>query len=154
MSASRTSAAASHADRTYHGGCFCGTVQIAVSGQPKAAGFCHCTSCRTWSAAPVNAFTLWDPADVRIVRGSEQVGTFNKTPHSARKWCKACGGHVLTEHPGMGLIDVYAATIPAYPFEPVLHVNYQESVMHVHDGLPKLKDMPKEMGGSGTVLPE
>ena len=50
--------------------------------------------------------------------------------------------------------DVYAATIPGLPFKPALHVNYQESVLQIRDGLPKMKDMPKEMGGSGETLPE
>jgi hypothetical protein len=27
-------------------------------------------------------------------------------------------------------------------------------VLKIKDGLPKLKDFPKEMGGSGAVLPE
>jgi hypothetical protein len=30
---------------------------------------------------------------------------------SIRRWCKACGGHVLTEHPNLGLTDVYAAEL-------------------------------------------
>jgi hypothetical protein len=54
----------------------------------------------------------------------------------------------------MGLIDVYAAIIPDLPFQPGVHVHYQETVLHLHDGLVKLKDMPKEMGGSGDILPE
>jgi hypothetical protein len=33
-------------------------------------------------------------------------------------------------------------------------VNYQETVMRVHDGLPKLKDLPSEMGGTGEAIPE
>jgi hypothetical protein len=32
-----------------------------------------------------------------------------------------------------------------------VHVNYQESKLHISDGLPKLKDLPKEMGGSGAL---
>ena len=52
----------------------------------------------------------------------------------------------------MGLTDVYAAVIKGFAFRPQLHVHYGESVVHVHDGLPKQKDMPKEMGGSGTTL--
>ena len=52
------------------------------------------------------------------------------------------------------LVDVYAATIPDFPFKPGLHVNYQETVLHVRDGLPKMKDFPAEMGGSGETLPE
>ena len=54
----------------------------------------------------------------------------------------------------MGLTDVYAAVIKDFPFEPHLHVHYGESVVHVRDGLPKQKDVPKEMGGSGTLLAE
>ena len=54
----------------------------------------------------------------------------------------------------MGLIDVYAAVIPDFPFRPAVHVNYQEATLRILDGLPKLKDFPAEMGGSGETLPE
>jgi len=47
-----------------------------------------------------------------------------------------------------------AATIPEFPFKPGLHVNYAEKVLTLKDGLPKFKDMPKEMGGSGVLLAE
>jgi hypothetical protein len=33
-------------------------------------------------------------------------------------------------------------------------VNYQETVLRIRDGLPKLKDLPSEMGGSGVAIPE
>jgi hypothetical protein len=141
-------------DKTYQGSCFCGAVQLTVTGQPAAMGFCHCTSCRSWSAGPVNAFTLWAPDAVKITRGADAIGTYNKTPVSFRKWCTRCGGHVLTDHPTFGLVDVFAATIPDFPFQPVLHVHYGESVLPIKDGLPKQKDMPAEMGGSGTLLAE
>jgi len=140
--------------RSVDGSCFCGTVQIVLRGEPVAMGYCHCDSCRRWSASPVNAFTLWKPDAVRVIRGAEQVGTYNKTPRSFRKWCKVCGGHILTEHPQLGLIDVYAATIPDFAFTAGVHVNYQETVLQMRDGLPKLKDYPKEMGGSGLSVPE
>ena len=63
-------------------------------------------------------------------------------------------GHIFNQHPEMGLTDVYAAVLPQLPFQPGVHVNYQESVLHVRDGLPKMKDMPAEMGGSGDTLAE
>lgn len=140
--------------RLYKGSCFCGAVELTVSGAPAAMGYCHCEDCRHWSAGPVNAFTLWSPDAVRITRGADNVGTYNKTPHSYRKWCKTCGGHLFTEHPGMNLTDVYAAIIPDLPYAPALHVHYQRSVLPIRDGLPKMKDVPAEMGGSGDVLPE
>ena len=54
----------------------------------------------------------------------------------------------------MGLVDIYAAMLPQLKFAPALHVNYQETVLRIRDGTPKLQDMPKEMGGSGAVLAE
>jgi hypothetical protein len=35
-----------------------------------------------------------------------------------------------------------------------VHVHYQESVLPIRDGVPKLRDLPKEMGGSGQAVPE
>jgi hypothetical protein len=134
--------------------CFCGEVKFQVTGAPEAMGYCHCESCRHWSAGPVNAFTLWKPESLRVTQGAGSVGGYNKTPISYRKWCTRCGGHLFTEHPTMGLVDIYAAMLPELKFEPALHVNYQETVLRIHDGKPKMKDMPKEMGGSGVVLPE
>ena len=138
----------------HKGSCFCGAVELTLTGAPDAMGYCHCNSCRHWSAGPVNAFTLWKPDAVKVTKGAENLGTYNKTERSLRRWCKTCGGHLLTEHPGMGLTDVYAAVIKDFAFDPHLHVHYGESVVHIKDGLPKQKDMPKEMGGSGTILPE
>lgn len=143
-----------HGEKTYHGSCFCGAVQFTVAGEPAAMGYCHCESCRSWSAAPVNAFTLWKPDAVRVTRGAEHIGTYNKTPRSSRKWCKTCGGHLFTDHPHWGLIDVYAGVIPEFPYRAAVHVNYQETTLHLFDGLPKMKDLPKEMGGSGALLAE
>jgi hypothetical protein len=44
--------------------------------------------------------------------------------------------------------------IPGLEYKPAVHVNYQETVLRVKDGLPKMKDFPQEMGGSGVALPE
>lgn len=138
----------------YKGQCFCGAVEIEVTGECAGAGYCHCESCRSWSAGPVNAFTLWKTDDVKVTRGEENVGVYNKTERSYRKWCTSCGGHLMTEHPQWGLIDVFAATIPDFPFQAGVHVNYAQTVLPMKDGLPKLKDFPAELGGSGEVVPE
>ncbi|WP_447890814.1 GFA family protein [Pseudomonas hormoni] len=141
-------------ERSYKGSCFCGAVELTVSGEPVGMGYCHCESCRHWSAGPVNAFTLWKPDAVQVTRGADNIGTYNKTSRSYRKWCKTCGGHLFTEHPEIGLIDVYAAVIPDLAYSPGVHVHYQETVLRIKDGLPKLKDVPKELGGSGINVDE
>jgi len=137
---------------THKGACFCGAVEIEVAGDPEAMGYCHCNSCRSWSAGPVNAFTLWKPEAVTVTKGAEKIGRFMKTENSGRQFCTECGGHIMTDHPTMGLIDVYAATIPSLDFQPALHVNYAEKVLPMKDGLPKFRDMPAEAGGSGEML--
>ena len=139
---------------SHKGECFCGAVQMEVSGEPEAMGYCHCRSCRSWSGGPVNAFTLWKPDSVRVTTGAEHVATFQKTEISQRQYCSKCGGHLMTNHPTLGLVDVFAATLPTLTFSPGVHVNYAETVLPMRDGLPKLKDFPKEFGGSGDVVPE
>jgi hypothetical protein len=138
----------------YQGSCFCGAVRFTVTGEPDAMGYCHCESCRAWSAAPGNAFTLWKPDAVQITQGAENISTYSKTPLSFRKWCTTCGGHVFTEHPAWGVTDVYAAVIPDFPYQAGIHVNYEETKLQMKDGLPKMKDLPKEMGGSGVSVQE
>jgi hypothetical protein len=91
---------------------------------------------------------------VRITKGKENVATFQKTAFSRRQFCTKCGGHLLAEHPTVELVDVFAATLPTLDFAPGVHVNYAETVLPMPDGLPKLKDFPKELGGSGDIMPE
>jgi hypothetical protein len=136
------------------GSCFCGAVELEVTGSPVAMGYCHCSSCRSWSGAPVNAFTLWKPQAVKVTSGAEHVATYQKTELSARPSCNKCGGHLMTNHPPLGLVDVYAATIPTLTFAPGVHVNYAETVLPMRDGLPKLRDFPAELGGSGEAVAE
>ena len=138
----------------YKGTCFCGAVEITVEGDAVGQGYCHCASCRSWSAGPVNAFTLWKPEAVKVTKGGDNVGVFHKSERSYRKWCKRCGGHLLTDHPQWGLVDVYAATIPSFPFKAGVHVNYEDTVLRMRDGLPKLKGFPPDLGGTGEALPE
>ncbi len=149
-------------EKTNHiGSCFCGDVEFTLSGEPEAMAYCHCDSCRHWSAGPVSAFTLWKPDSIKLISGMDNIDAFDKNPgtndeslKSIRKRCKTCGGHLYTEHPGMGLIDVPSAVIKNFAFKPAFHVHYQETVQPMRDGLPKFKDLPAEAGGSGEELAE
>ena len=141
-------------DQTRKSGCFCGAVQVEITGEPTVMAFCHCGSCRGWLGAPIHAATLWPTANVNVVKGADQLGLFKKTEASHRQFCKACGAPVLVRHPAMGLTDVPAGAVSGLAFKPTLHVHYGEKVLSVRDGLPKFKDFPKDFGGSGDTLPE
>jgi hypothetical protein len=139
---------------THTGECFCGAVKIEVTGAPEAMGYCHCASCRSWSAGPVNAFSLWKDGTVKVTKGKEFLGSYSGTERSDRQFCTKCGGHLMTYHPHWHLMDVYAATLPSLAFKPGVHVNYAETVLPMKDGLPKLRDFPAELGGTGQVVAE
>lgn len=136
----------------YKASCFCGTVELEVTGKPAFVGYCHCRDCQAWSAAPINAFSLWKSNSVRITKGEADIGTFHKTENSYRKFCKVCGGHLMTEHPRMRLVDVYANLLQGFTHEPTMHANYGSKMVSVRDGLPKFQDLPAELGGSGETL--
>lgn len=135
----------------HHGTCFCGAVGVGASGEPIDMGYCHCNSCRTYSGAPFVAFTIW-PADRVEVTG--EVGSYDKAGTSERVFCARCGGHLLLRHPHLGLTDVRAAILPSVAFAPQSHLNYAERVMPIRDGLPKFRDLPAAIGGSGELIAE
>ena len=89
-----------------------------------------------------------------MTSGADHVATFQKTEFSQRQYCAKCGGHLMTRHPDLGLVDVFIATIPSLTFIPGVHVNYAETVLPIRDGLTKLRDFPAEFGGSGEAITE
>ena len=139
-----------NSEEACRGSCFCGAVQLTIRGEPAGMGYCHCESCRRWSAGPVNAFNLWKPEAVQITRGADNTSTYGRSTHSYRRWCKTCGGHIFTEHPGMELTDVHAAAILDFPYHTGVHVHYHRSKMRIEDRLSGLKRAPREMRGSGV----
>lgn len=102
----------------------------------------------------MRGFTLWPQDAVKVTRGEDQLKGYNKTDFSDRRHCANCGGQVLIFHPSIGLTDVHSEMLPTLAFAPALHVNYQERTLAVRDGLPKLKDFPAELGGSGESVAE
>jgi hypothetical protein len=141
-------------DKSHIGTCFCGAVTVEVTGVPLEMGYCHCSSCRLHSGAPVSAYVLCKQDDVKITKGAQFVSRYKKTEMSNRHFCKKCGGHVLVTHPALGLTHVYPANFPTLTFEPTVHLNYAETALPMKDGLPKLRDFPAAAGGSGEILPE
>src|SRR3989442_4855965 len=99
-------------EKSFKGQCFCGAVTIVVTGDPEGAGYCHCATCRSWSAGPVNAFTLWKPEAVKVTNGEDQIGEYHNDQPGYRQWREVCRGHLVTRHPARGFVDVDAATTP------------------------------------------
>ena len=115
------------------GTCFCGAVGIEISGAPEAMGYCHCSSCRSWSGGPVNAFSLWKPEAVRIASGAEHVATFQKTALSQRRTAKNAAG-TSDRYPPIGW-STYSPPRP-HPLRAGRSRRYAETVLPMRDILP------------------
>jgi len=138
----------------YKGSCFCGAVEVQVTGPSVIEGYCHCKDCRAWSATPITAYALWPADQTEFTKGQDKVVTYSKTGSAHRQHCSDCGSLLATSMPGAGLMDVYPLRLEGRAFEPKGHVNYASRVMDVKDGLPKFTDLPAEAGGSGTMIEE
>lgn len=134
--------------------CACGAVEVELSGEPIVQCYCHCEDCRDWLGAPVHAATGWPAAQVKYVKGEDNVIVYKRTELSHRKSCKTCGGAVLFDHPEIGVIDVLASNIDGFAFKPAFHIFYGERMIDLKDGLPKYRNAPEAMGGDGQSMAE
>jgi hypothetical protein len=139
---------------THSGTCHCGAVEIEAQGPPLDMGFCHCEQCRLYSGAPIAGFTLYKAENVKVTKGAELLGLYKNSEISDRRFCTRCGSHVTVDHPTLGLTDIRGALPPTLAFKPTVHLNYEETILRVKDGLPKLRDFPTAIGGSGQEMPE
>lgn len=74
------------------GGCLCGAVRYAFTGQPGAAGWCHCRMCQRSSGAPAQTYVLLPAAGFRYVSGEPTV--YRSSGHGERRFCPACGSQI------------------------------------------------------------
>ncbi len=98
------------------GGCLCGRVRIAVSGEPYRVGVCHCLDCRKHSGAPFQTVAIF-PEDAVSIAGEASC-------FEGRYFCPTCGSRVLGKGDGVpGLMLVCAGTLddPAL-FEPTADI--------------------------------
>jgi len=93
------------------GGCQCGSVRYAVSGDPMHVAICHCIDCRKSSGAPMVAWAMFTADQFALTQG--EVTTFNSSGASMRNFCPRCGtGLFFTNQDNLpGIIDVQAATL-------------------------------------------
>ena len=74
---------------TIEGGCRCGAVRYAATGQPSKVCYCHCDSCRMATAAPVAVNVMYEEADFRFTRGQPRL--YESSPGVQRGFCATCG---------------------------------------------------------------
>ena len=126
----------------YEGYCLCGQITIQVTGPPVTTGYCHCKTCRTWHAAPVNAYASWPNEAVRITDGEGLLENY-RGRRSNRHWCRHCGSGLLNRLDN-GRTVVYAMILAesGYVHEASCHIHCDEAVLDLQDGIPKYTGWP------------
>lgn len=132
--------------------CYCGDCKIVCEGQPIDQACCHCIDCRRWGGASFQSAKLFPVDKVKVISGSFLSKPQAGDDSQERKSCAKCGGAVLSDMKMMQMIMVPAGLFETEPFTPNFHIMYASRIMDVKDGLPKFKDWPAEMGGSGERL--
>ena len=116
------------------GACFCGAVELEVTGAPEAHGLLPLRIVPLVVGRPVNAFTLWKPENVKVTKGADKIGHFQKSDRQRSPVLHGLRRPSADDHPLWNLTDVFAATIPGVEFKPGVHVNYAETVLPMKDG--------------------
>ena len=94
-----------------NGGCLCGKVRLAASGQPLRIGICHCLDCRKHSGSLFGALAIYEASAVVI--------TGETRNHAGRHFCPQCGSSVFSISGdeieiGLGALDAPDQFEPSY----------------------------------------
>lgn len=124
------------------GGCFCGAVRYRIEGEPVDAGMCHCRVCQRSTGAPVVAWGSWDAT--RFVWLSGEPQTLQSSPEGQRRFCGACGTHLLfwtADEPelvdvNLVTLDEPAAVAPSYHIWTASRISWFDTA----DALPRFPD--------------
>lgn len=103
--------------KTFTGGCLCGSVQYKVSGAVLRFYHCHCRRCRNASGTG-HATNIMVKADaVDWLKGESLLGYY-KVPDAERffnQFCKQCGGPLPRGMPEHSMVVIPAGTLDNDP---------------------------------------
>ncbi len=88
----------SDAGKTYSGGCMCGAVRYAASGEPFSVTHCHCHSCRKHNGGPVVTLAGFKSGQVSFSGTERKI--YESSPGVGRAFCGNCGTPLTWEGDG------------------------------------------------------
>ena len=95
------------------GGCLCGRVRYALSGDPAFSGVCHCRNCQRYTGSAFEAVTAFPTASVAVqgeLRTYQDTGDSGKPVY--RRFCPNCGSGLLADAEALnGLTLVLVGTL-------------------------------------------
>ena len=77
-------------ERTAFGGCLCGAVRLAATGEPYRVGICHCLDCRKHHGALFFAAAIFPQVAVTVNGDTRD--------YKGRHFCPICGSSVFARY--------------------------------------------------------
>ena len=130
------------------GGCYCGAVRYAVSGDPLFKGQCHCRECQYISGGHPNVVMGMPESGFAYSTGGPKQFRRKDLPNAVtREFCAECGTHLLTRAPGVPgavLLKVGTFDQPGVFGGPqmIIFTIDKQSFHHVPEGVPAFERVP------------
>jgi len=130
------------------GGCYCGALRFAASGDPAFKAQCHCRECQYFSGGHPNVVMAFPEAGFSYTKGAPK--SFRRsdldTPVS-REFCADCGTQILARAPGLpGMVILKVGTLddPSVFDAPQMAIFLvdKQSFHHVPEGVPTFERVP------------
>ena len=127
------------------GGCFCGAIRYAATGNEAYVAFCHCEDCRNSTGALASAYIVYEESQVQFVKGKRKV--FESEPGIHRTFCSDCGTPISyeAEWDGQSTVGFFLGTLDnPDDFQPEKHVFDLDRVswFDISDHLPRYYRLP------------
>mmetsp|Transcript_45549 Transcript_45549/g.138427 ORF Transcript_45549/g.138427 Transcript_45549/m.138427 type:complete len:169 (+) Transcript_45549:72-578(+) len=127
------------------GSCYCGKVDVKVTGKPISVSICHCTICQRLNGAPFGIQSLHRAQNISINRDPDDLWSIQTSKHVVRYRCKDCGSPVFATL-GRGKTYAVPRTIlfqdkykpgEDVDYRPTHHMYYASRIIDVDDEIPK-----------------
>jgi hypothetical protein len=79
------------------GSCLCGQVRYAADADVEAIVHCHCHTCRKTHGSAFSSVAAVPRRAFRWTAGESLLKAFESSPGKLRRFCTACGSHVMAE---------------------------------------------------------
>ena len=131
-------------EQRIEGGCQCGAIRYAITGEPIMAAVCHCSTCRRANGAPAVAWAMFDQGQVQFTAAEPKK--FAASSEVERGFCAECGTPISFEAEYLpGLIDI---TIGSFDdpeaANPTMHYWHSKHISWAEfaDALPRYPEFP------------
>jgi hypothetical protein len=81
-------------EKTYSGGCLCGTIRFEATGPAEKPHTCSCRFCQQHTVAPTAAWVEFPTERLQWTGAGGKPSTWRSSDYSSRAFCPVCGSSI------------------------------------------------------------